>query len=86
MNIEPNKYYKNYYSKYEDIYNILYTDDTYIYNTAIKYSTGVLHKFKKAKNWGTIKDHNKRINKSDYLDKLFEIEEITKGDVFLELL
>ena len=81
MKIEPNKYYKNYYSKYEDIYSILYTDDTYIYNTAIKYSTGVLHKFKKAKNWGTIKDHNKRINKFE-----IGIEEITKGDVFLELL
>ena len=79
MKLKPNKYYKIYYSKYEEIYSILYTDDTYIYNTAIKYSTGELHKFKKAKNWGTINDHNKLINK-------FEIEEITKGDVFLELL
>ena len=76
MKIKPRTYYKRYYDK--DEYDIVYTDNEWVYCITYKYN-GKLIKHDKKYKWGTIREWY--INSSDY-----KLEEISKEDLFLELL
>ena len=83
--IKSNSYYKDYYGGNIDCYSItgyriFYTDDHTAYKIAYKYN-GELIKHDKKENWGSIKGWNRFINKFN-----LKIEELSKEDVFLELL
>ena len=83
MKIKPNSYYKRYYNNYySDHYSIWYTGNKYAYIIARKYTNDPLVKLAKKEVWWTIEEWNKFINRSNYN----KMEEISKGDVFLELL
>ena len=79
MKIKPRTYYKRYYDK--DDYDILYTNVKHVYPIAVKYKNALIHKFTKKFKWTTIKKLQKNIN-----DNIYTIRELSKSDVFLELL
>jgi len=81
MKIKPNTYYKRYYTNSIFEYDIKYTDKKYVYIIAEKEYDNPLDKFDKKFKWGTIKRYQRIINVNNY-----NIEEISKEDVFLELL
>jgi len=78
MKINPNTYYK---ISYNDNYNILYTNNEWIYKIAYKYKDKPLLKYDEKFKWGTINEWQEMIDKHSY-----NIEEISKEEVFLELL
>ena len=78
MNIKPNKYYKRYYDAH---YSIWCTDNKWIYKIAYKPENQPLRKYTKKEVW-TIREFQDFVNIMDYN----KIEEISKEDVFLELL
>ena len=78
MKIKPRTYYKEFYDK--DKYAILYTGTKWVYCRASKYN-GKLIKYDNRIKWETIKELQDYINSSDY-----KLEEISKEDLFLELL
>jgi len=80
MKIKPNSYYKRYYNNINS-YDIFYTDTKHVYEIARKYTNDPLVKLAKKEVWWTIEEWNKFINIYNY-----KMEEISKGDVFLELL
>jgi len=79
ITIKPNTYYKRYYNINE--YNIIYTDNKWVYIIAYKLGNQPLVKYDKKRGWGTIKRYQEFIN-----DKNYKIEELSKEDLFLELL
>ena len=79
MNIKPNTYYKRHHSNI--YYDIFYTGEKHAYLIACKYNNEPLIKYDPKVNWGTIKGLQEFINHNNY-----KIEEITKEDLFLELL
>lgn len=79
IKIKPRTYYKMYY--YKDSYDIYYTGNKWGYCIASKYIDEPLTKHSKKLVCGNIKDFQKQINLGKY-----DIEEISKKDVFLELL
>ena len=81
MKIKPNTYYKGYYTNSIFEYDILYTDTKYVYIIAEKEYDNPLDKFDKKFKWGTINDYQ------DYIDMYsIKIKELTKEEVFLEML
>ena len=82
---KPNTYYKRYYISYKkdstQTYSILYTDDKCLYEIAFCSENKLLHKFNTKYVWGNIDylQYHMNINKPN-------IEELSKEDVFLELL
>jgi len=79
ITIKPNTYYKRYYNI--NVYDIIYTDNKWVYIIADKFNNIPLIKYDKKPGWGTIKRYQEFIN-----DKNYKIEEISKEDLFLELL
>ena len=84
IKIKPRTYYKRYYDKdeliWEDEYDILYTYNELVYFIAYKHN-GELIKHDNRIEYGTIKNWQACINSNDY-----KLEEISKEDLFLELL
>ena len=78
MKIKPRTYYKRYYDK--DNYDILYTDNEWVYCIAYEHN-GKLIKYDNRIKWETIREYQVYINSNDY-----KLEEISKEDLFLELL
>jgi len=81
MKIKPNTYYKRYYTNSIFEYDIKYTDKKYVYIIAEKEYDNPLDKFDKKFKWGTIKRWQNNINTRN-----IEMEEMSKEDLFLELL
>jgi len=82
ITIKPNSYYKLYYYGYPNSYSLCHTNTTQMYKIAQK--TGTYKpsiKLNKKLKWGSIKEWEMYITRRN--DK---IEEISKEDVFLELL
>jgi len=77
-NVKSRKYYVVIilYIKY-----VIITDEKHAYLIACKYNNEPLIKYDPKVNWGTIKGLQEFINHNNY-----KIEEITKEDLFLELL
>ena len=88
MKLEPNKYYKICDLKYgnvlDDDYDILYTDNINVYHIAEKYSSNPLRKLTDPVKWGTLKEIVVYILLQ--YDDGYNTEEISKEDLFLELL
>ena len=81
MKINPGSYYKRFY-KYMRGYDIYYTGTKWVYSIAYKkYDDKPLVKYGRKFNIGTIKELQHDID--DYSVK---IEEISKEDLFLEML
>ena len=80
MNIKPNTYYKDYFDDIKE-YNIIYTGNNHVYVIARKYNNEPLYKYDHKVKLGNIKKWQNYI--TWYNSK---IEEISEGDVFLELL
>jgi len=81
MKIKPNRYYKECYKDNVVEYFIIYVDEKYVYLIACKYKDDPLYKYNTKHKWGTIEAWLNRSNKYRY-----SIENITKEDIFLELL
>jgi len=79
MKLKPKTYYKRYYKG--DWYAIYYTGNKWGYKIASKYNNNPLVKCKEKTRWKSIKKWQKEIN-----DFGIKIEEISKEDLFLELL
>lgn len=85
MNIKDKTYYIKYYDNYDkdrESYNIWYIDNEYAYIVATKYKNDVRAKNKHNTRWGSLKRLKGYLRDINYKN----IEEITEGDVFLELL
>ena len=81
MKIKPRTYYKIYYNVDKEWYDILYTGNKWVYIIAYKHNNNPLIKYDKKIKWFTINDYQ------DYIDMYsIKIKELTKEDVFLELL
>ena len=84
MNIKPRTYY-NVYDNTEvcdyNGYDIVYTGTKWVYRIAYQYDDEPLIKYTKKYKWGTIKEWQYYIKKQK-----LKVEEISKSDVFLELL
>ena len=74
MKLKHNTYYKRYYGNNSTFYDIWYIDN----DGLIVYILGLRNK---KYEWGTIKRYQEFINDYNY-----KIEEISKEDLFLELL
>ena len=74
MKLKPRTYYKIYN---KTMYYIIYTGTRWVYVIAEHYNNKLLHRPNKKVKWGTLEEYN------DYNNK---IEEISKEDLFLELL
>jgi len=89
MKIKPNTYYKRYYTKYIILYpsfgyDIIYTGNKHVYIIAHKYNNEPLYKYDHKVKSGSIKEFQEYIK---HLDKRkYIVEEISKEDVFLEML
>ena len=81
IKIKPKKYYKQYYTILKSSYNIVYTCNKWVYDIASKIKNEPLSKWTKKMKWVTIEHWQKRINMYNY-----NVKEISKEDVFLELL
>ena len=82
MKFKPNTYYKNHFDDGDStVYYILYTDTKCVYCIAYKTENQPLVKYDKHFNTGTIEMWQEHINHYFY-----KIEEMSKEDVFLELL
>jgi len=79
--LNPNTYYKRYYTYGIFEYDITYTDKKYVYIIAEKEYDNPLNKFDKKFKWQSIKKEQKYINTYN-----IKIEEMSKEDLFLELL
>jgi len=80
ITIKPNSYYKDYFSDIKES-NIIYTDAKMVYLIALVRINKPTIKLNKKLKWGSIKEWEMYITRRN--DK---IEEISKEDVFLELL
>ena len=80
MKIKPHTYYKDYFSDIKES-NIIYTDAKMVYLIALVRINKPTIKLNKKLEWGTIKRYQRIINVNNY-----NIEEISKEDLFLELL
>jgi len=83
MKIKPNRYYKEYYNETDHSggYNILYTDTKHVYILSYTRRNVPFYKYNHKVKLVTIKAWQEYINHYFY-----KIEEISKEDVFLELL
>ena len=80
MKIKSDTYYKIYYHE-DNGYYILYTGNKWVYIIAKKYYNKPLEKHDKKRKWFTINDYQ------DYIDtRNIKIEEVSKEDLFLEML
>jgi len=82
MNIKDKTYYIKYYDKDRESYNIWYIDNEYAYIVASKYKNDVRAKNKHNTRWGSLKRLKGYLRDINYKN----IEELSKADVFLELL
>jgi len=82
MNIKDKTYYIKYYDKDRESYNIWYIDNEYAYIVATKYKNDVRAKNKHNTRWGSLKRLKGYLRDINYKN----IEELSKADVFLELL
>ena len=81
MNIKPNRYYKECYNNSdENVYYIMYTGTTVVYEIA-RINNNQIYKNDEKIRWGTIKEWQEYINTYN-----IKIEEMSKEDLFLELL
>ena len=85
ITIKPRRYYKRYYNEDKEWYNILYTGNKWVYVIAKKYYNKPLEKHDKRIIWWKIKTWQENIDRNKY-SNLNNLEELSKGDVFLELL
>jgi len=84
LKLKPRTYYKRYYNNYsDDAYYILYTGNKWVYILATKHKHVPLIKHTKKQEWDTIKKWQYDIDNRKYNVKM---EEVSKEDVFLELL
>ena len=81
MKLKIQTYYKRYYTYSISDYDIMYTGKKYVYIIAEKAHDKPLDKFDKKLKWENIKKCQYIINKFN-----LKIEELSKEDVFLELL
>ena len=79
IKIKPRTYYKKYYTS--DWYDIYYTGNKLVYKIAETYINNSLIKYNKKRYWATIKNWQYCIK-----HQKFKVEEISKEDLFLELL
>jgi len=79
MKIKHNTYYKVYYDN--DRYSIWCIDNEYIYYIAEQFGTDPLIKYDKRIKYGSIKNWQEHVHRNNY-----KIEEMSKGDLFLEML
>ena len=80
MKIKPNTYYKEYIDEDENVYYIMYTGITVVYEIA-RINNNQIYKNDEKIRWDTIKKWKQFIT-----DCTNRVEELTKEDVFLELL
>jgi len=80
MKLKSKTYYKV-YDNNGDGYDIVYTGTKWIYRIAEKYRITVLHTFNKKRKWGTIREWQSIIEYNG-----FKIKELSKEELFLELL
>ena len=87
ITIKPNSYYKDYFSDIKES-NIIYTDAKMVYLIALVRINKPTIKLNKKLEWGTIKHYQRIIKDKPLLKNVnnYKIEEISKEDVFLELL
>ena len=88
IKLKPNTYYKDYYHTITDLgltpkmeYNIVYTDTKWVYIIADMRINEPIYKHDKKYKWGTIREWQENIDLYS-----IKIEEMSKEDVFLELL
>ena len=82
MKLKPKTYYiENYGNTKDECYNILYTGTKHVYSISNKHKNEPYIKYNKKYKWETITRFQEDINKHN-----IDIKEISKGDVFLELL
>ena len=79
LTLKPNTYYKLYYKTGN--FDVIYIDNEWVYEVAYKYTYSQLHKYDKYIQWTSIKNVLEKIQKNNY-----KIEEISKEELFLELL
>ena len=80
MNIKPRTYYK-YHTFNDQDFDIIYTGNKWVYIVAEKYGTSPLEKRDKRIVWDTIKEWQLMVNRN-----MYKITELSKDDLFLELL
>ena len=81
MNLKPNTYYKCYYVHDLHEYDIMYIDNEWVYFIADMRINEPIYKYDKKYKWGTIREWQAYINRYNV-----KVEELSKEDVFLELL
>ena len=81
MKLKPNTYYKRSYDTNKDDYDILYTGTKWVYDIASKYNNNLLVKYTKKFKWWTIEEWQRYIKHQH-----IKVEELSKEDLFLELL
>ena len=81
--IKARTYYKIYYTNIG--YDILYTGNKWVYEIAEQVGTKPLKKHDKRIIWWKIKNWQEDIDRNKY-SNLNKLEELSKEDVFLELL
>ena len=91
MRIKSKTYYIIYYNKNINDYDIIYTDNKWVYVIATKHKhVPLIIKYDKKVKWFTIKDWQYDIgNQTKYqIDNKYNVkmEEVSKEEVFLELL
>jgi len=83
IKIKRNRYYKEYYSNSKEDYDILYTGTKWVYIIAQQFDNEPLYKRDSKHRWCSISEWQKHINM--YKNR-YNIKEISKEDLFLELL
>ena len=87
MKIKPRTYYKRYYNEDKEWYDILYTGNKWVYIIAEKKYDNPLVKYDKKFKWYTINSYQEFLNRaSNVFIEHPTIKELTKEEVFLELL
>jgi len=81
IKIKPRTYYKLLYNYNNGSYDIIYTGTKWIYIVAEKYGTRPLEKHDKKRKWWTITYWQRVVNRN-----MYKTTELSKEDVFLELL
>ena len=81
MNIKPSTYYKE-YDKILGCYYIIYTGTKWVYDIASKIKNEPLSKYSEKFVYGTIEEWQRHIER----DNNIKVEELSKEDLFLELL
>ena len=80
MNIKPRTYYKEYIDEDENVYYIMYTCTTVVYEIA-RINNNQIYKNDEKIRWGTIKEWQEYIK-----NRRYTVKKISNADLFLELL